>query len=178
MYQNVNGLQAGTYTIEASLRNTDGADFLTDQRIYAEAGGNLYESDKLTTVSGDGNNDWTTFVLSDITLEEGEALRLGARSTGTGSGTKGWFQADDFRLYYWGKKVVDGIRQTEAQPATPSVVPTDGGIEILITKTEEEIAIYNLDGTLVKKTGLTEGKHFMALPTGQYIVKGEVIIVK
>ena len=178
MYQNVNGLQAGTYTIEASLRNTDGADFLTDQRIYAEAGGNLYESDKLTTVSGDGNNDWTTFVLSDIILEEGEALRLGARSTGTGSGTKGWFQADDFRLYYWGKKVVDGIRQTEAQTAAPSVVPTDDGIEIQITKTEEEITIYNLDGTLVESTNLTEGKHFIALPTGQYIVQGEVIIVK
>lgn len=178
MYQNISGLQAGTYTIKASLRNTDGADFLTDQRIYAEAGNNLYESDKLTTVSGDNNNDWTTFTLSDVTLEEGETLRLGARSTGTGSSTKGWFQADDFRLYYWGKKVVDGIENATADEAShPNVTATDGGILVQIAQAEE-IAVYGLDGALVKKTRLTAGTHFMPLSTGKYIVGGQVVIVK
>lgn len=109
MHQTVNGLPAGTYTVEASLRNTDGAGFLTDQHIYAEAGGVLCESDKLTQVSGTSNNDWYRFSVTDVELPEGEALRLGARSTGTGSGTKGWFQADDFRLYYWGAYRARGI---------------------------------------------------------------------
>lgn len=109
LHQTVSGLPAGTYTLEASLRNTDGADFLTDQRIYAEADGVLSESDQLTQVSGTGNNDWYRFSVADVELPEGKPLRLGVRSTGTGSGTKGWFQADDFRLYYWGAYRARGI---------------------------------------------------------------------
>lgn len=131
LHQTVSGLPAGTYTLEASLRNTDGANFLTDQRIYAEADGVLSESDQLTQVSGTGNNDWYRFSVADVELPEGKALRLGVRSTGTGSGTKGWFQADDFRLYYWGAYRARGID-------LPTTVP--GAIV-------KERQYFSLDGT-------------------------------
>ena len=131
LHQTVSGLPAGTYTLEASLRNTDGADFLTDQRIYAEADGVLSESDQLTQVSGTGNNDWYRFSVADVELPEGKPLRLGVRSTGTGSGTKGWFQADDFRLYYWGAYRARGID-------LPTTVP--GAIV-------KERQYFSLDGT-------------------------------
>ena len=104
LYQTVGGLPAGIYTVEASLRNTDGVHCLSDQHIYATVGGVTYASDPLTTVSGANNNDWTRLTVSNIELAIGDKLRLGACSTGDGSSTKGWFQADDFRLYYWGKK--------------------------------------------------------------------------
>ncbi len=132
LYQNVNGLPAGTYTVEASLRNTDGADFLTDQCIYAEAGGVLSESDKLTQVSGTNNNDWYRFCVANVELPEGGALRLGVRSTGIGSGTKGWFQADDFRLYYWGTYRARGID-----------LPATGHYDSIV----KERQYFSLDGT-------------------------------
>ena len=42
--------------------------------------------------------------MADVDLIANGSLRIGACSDGDGSSTKGWFQADDFRLYYWGKK--------------------------------------------------------------------------
>ncbi len=102
--QTVRELPAGIYTVEASLRNTDGAHCLSDQHIYAQAGDVTYSSNPLTTVSGTGNNDWTRLVVTDVDLAANAPLRIGACSTGDGSSTKGWFQADDFHLYYWGKK--------------------------------------------------------------------------
>lgn len=102
--QTVRELPAGIYTVEESLRNTDGAYCLSDQHIYAQAGDVTYSSNPLTTVSGTGNNDWTRLVVTDVDLAANAPLRIGACSTGDGSSTKGWFQADDFHLYYWGKK--------------------------------------------------------------------------
>ncbi len=102
--QTVRGLPAGVYTVEASLRNTDGAHCLSDQHVYAQAGDVTYSSNPLTTVSGTGNNDWARLIVTDVDLSADTSLRIGACSTGDGSSTKGWFQADDFRLYYWGKK--------------------------------------------------------------------------
>ena len=104
LHQTIRGLAPGIYTVEGCLRNTDGAHCLSNQHIYAQVGDVTYASDPLTTVSGPNNNDWTRLVVTDIELAAGDALRLGACSTGDGSSTKGWFQADDFRLYYWGKK--------------------------------------------------------------------------
>jgi hypothetical protein len=104
LYQTVQGLPAGSYTMEASLRNTDGTHCLSNQHIYAKAGEVTYNSNSLTTVSGTGNNDWTRLAVADVDLVANGSLRIGACSDGDGSSTKGWFQADDFRLYYWGKK--------------------------------------------------------------------------
>ena len=178
LYQSVSGLPAGTYTVEASLRNTDGDDYLTDQRIYAQAGGVLGESECLTQVSGTNNNDWYTFSVTDVELPEGGKLRLGARSTGTGSGTKGWFQADDFRLYYWGNyAAMAGIRTPSAAAQSVQIVPEAGGIRITCTK-PCTLPLYVLDGALLRTLTLRAGAQFVALPSGKYVVGGRVVVVR
>ena len=150
LHQTINDLPAGVYTIEACLRNTDGAHCLSDQHIYAQVGDVTYTSAPLTTVSGTGNNDWTRLAVADIDLATGEKLRLGACSTGDGSSTKGWFQADDFRLYYWGKK----------QSPDTSV----GNID---SRTQNSELIYDLTGRRVEHPR-----------KGFYIVGGKKLILK
>ena len=150
LHQTINGLPAGVYTVEACLRNTDGAHCLSDQHIYAQVGDVIYTSVPLTTVSGTGNNDWTRLAVADIDLATGEKLRLGACSTGDGSSTKGWFQADDFRLYYWGKK----------QSPDTSV----GNID---SRTQNSELIYDLTGRRVEHPR-----------KGFYIVGGKKLILK
>ena len=150
LYQTVGGLPAGIYTVEASLRNTDGVHCLSDQHIYATVGGVTYASDPLTTVSGANNNDWTRLTVSNIELAIGDKLRLGACSTGDGSSTKGWFQADDFRLYYWGR-----MQNGETK------------IEMPITNGQQPTAIYDLTGRRVEKA-----------TKGIYVVGGKKKIFK
>ena len=118
LYQTVQGLPAGIYTMEGSLRNTDGTHCLSNQHIYAQAGEVIYSSNPLTTVSGTGNNDWTRLTVADVDLVANGSLRIGACSDGDGATTKGWFQADDFRLYYWGKKNDSdtGVGNVASQP--------------------------------------------------------------
>ena len=148
LHQTIRGLAAGIYTVEGCLRNTDGAHCLSDQHIYAQVGEVTYASDPLTTVSGPNNNDWTRFVVTDIELATGDALRIGACSTGDGSSTKGWFQADDFRLYYWGKK----------QSSNTSVEKTTDN-------SQQTTIIYDLQGRRVKK-----------MEKGIYIVNGHKVV--
>ena len=118
LYQTVQGLPAGIYTMEGSLRNTDGTHCLSNQHIYAQAGEVIYSSKPLTTVGGTGNNDWTRLTVADVDLVANGSLRIGACSDGDGATTKGWFQADDFRLYYWGKKNDSdtGVGNVASQP--------------------------------------------------------------
>ena len=150
LHQTINDLPAGVYTVEACLRNTDGAHCLSDQHIYAQVGDVTYTSAPLTTVSGTGNNDWTRLAVADIDLATGEKLRLGACSTGDGSSTKGWFQADDFRLYYWGKK------------QSP-----DTSIEVSEIRNQRTEMIYDLTGRRVEKA-----------TKGFYIVGGKKVVIK
>ena len=63
LHQEVDGLPAGRYTVTGALRNTDGVDKLTDQHVYAQAGSQTVDSDPLTNVSGDDNNDWSTLPM-------------------------------------------------------------------------------------------------------------------
>ncbi len=176
LYQTVASLPAGFYTLEGALRNTDGISFLTDQRLYAQAGGEIYNSEKLTKVSGTGNNTWFPFTVSDIFLPEGESLRIGVRSSGTGSGTKGWFQADDFRLYYWGKESTNIHSAFAENNKEIHITAHAGGISIQANK-KCILPIYTLNGTLVKNADLKTGKQFLALPAGTYIIANQIVWV-
>ena len=149
LYQTIYDLPAGIYSVEGCLRNTDGTHSLSDQHIYAQVGGVTYASDPLTTVSGIYNSDWTRLTVTNIEVGEGDALRLGACSTGDGYSTKGWFQADDFRLYYWGKKQ-----------------DSDDGVEQL-TNDKSQLIIYDLMGRRAEKIG-----------KGIYIVNGKKVVFK
>ncbi len=175
LYQVIRGLPNGTYSLEAALRNTDGTHCLTDQHVYAETGGTEYSSARLSNVSGDNNNDWYHFTVSDIQLLAGEPMRIGVRSTGTGSGTAGWFQADNFRLYYWGRSGVENVAYDNVGLLVINLV--DGGIEVISTQ-EQQFAVYNVTGAVVSLTQLHPGSNTIALPAGQYVTRGRAFIVK
>lgn len=173
LYQEVKGLPAGNYSVSAALRNTDGPSFVTDQHIYASVNGKEYKSDALKEVSGDGNNNWYYFEITDVELAKDGVLRLGAKSSGTGSGTNGWFQADKFQLFYWGEKVADGISELKSDRAV-GVFPTNGGVNVVADKALV-LTVYHINGVVARQIDVHTGSNFIALPKGCYIIEGKVV---
>lgn len=175
VYQTVADLPAGVYSVQAALRNTGGTAYLTDQHVYGETTAGTVDSAPLTSVSGDNNNDWYDFTAEGIKLADGESLRLGVRSTGSGT-QAGWFQVDDFRLYYWGTNT-DGIN---------AVYGTTDGVELSLTDGEVVVSaaaacrmpVYTVGGVLYTVWNLQAGRQTMSLPNGQYVVNGKVVSVK
>lgn len=176
LYQVVNGLPAGVYEVEAALRNTDGKSYLKDQHVYAQAGTAGYTSDKLTDVSGENNNDWYRFTVGHIALEAGAPLRLGVRSSGNGSGTVGWFQADDFRLYYYGASP-DAIRMVSGSGEGMEVTLCEGGVCIR-SAASCTVPLYTLGGSLARMLEVQAGVQEIPLPRGQYVLNGKVVIIR
>lgn len=176
LYQTVDGLPAGVYELAAALRNTDGASFLKDQHVYARAGADVYDSACLTKVSGENNNDWYRFTVDGIALSAGEQLRIGVRSSGNGTGTVGWFQADDFRLYYCGS-APDAIHTAVAGTESVDVTLCEGGVRIS-SSVECMLPLYSLGGSLVRTLSVRVGTQDVSLPHGQYVLNGKVIVIK
>ena len=176
LFQSVKNLPAGYYQVKASLRNTEGVSYLSDQRVYALVRGTLFESECLTEVGGEGNNAWFELTADNVLVNEGQTLRIGIRSTGTGSGTKGWFQADHFRLYYLGTDPTAVPVLLKAQDDI-KVLPIENGIRIFSSATCE-IPVYGVNGILLKKINVSEGVQDVCLPQGQFIVNGKVVIVR
>ncbi|MBQ8282812.1 MAG: NPCBM/NEW2 domain-containing protein [Paraprevotella sp.] len=176
MFQSVRNLPAGYYQVKASLRNTDGVSYLSDQRVYALVRGTLFESEYLTEVGGEDNNAWFELTADNVLINEGQTLRLGIRSTGTGSGTKGWFQADHFRLYYLGANPT-AIDEVSNEHEGVKVLPQEDGIRV-ISSVECHLPVYVLNGTLFKMVDIQVGVQNIALPHGHYVVNGKVLLVK
>lgn len=176
MFQSVRNLPAGYYQVKASVRNTDGVSYLSDQRVYALVRGTLFESEYLTEVGGEDNNAWFELTADNVLITEGQTLRLGIRSTGTGSGTKGWFQADHFRLYYLGANPT-AIDEVSNEYESVKVLPQEGGIHV-ISSVECQLPVYVLNGTLFKIVDIQVGVQNIALPHGHYVVNGKVLLVK
>ncbi len=167
-------LPEGIYRLEASLRNTDGADKLTDQHIYATTGGVTLESEPLTTVSGDGNNDWTRLSVDNINVKSGSVLRIGARSTGDGESNRGWFQADDFRLYY---RAPAGIT-SGAELYNGIDVRAEEGCIVVHSDKAATLPVYNTKGMLIDTLQITEGTSRHNINPGAYLTAGHLIIVR
>lgn len=175
LYQVVEGLPAGVYSVQGALRNTDGADLLTDQHIYAEAQAGTYDSEVLSHVGGENNNDWSDFTVAGIRLGEGESLRLGVRSSGSGT-TAGWFQADDFRLFYWGTNPSD-VRVVQGMVDGVTVVLGEDGVR-LTAASACSLPVYTVGGVLYTVWTLQAGTQTKVLPRGQYVVNGKVLFVR
>ncbi len=174
-YQEIKDLPSGVYSVEASMRNTESTERLIDQRVYAQVGEKLYESPYLTNVSGNNNNDWTLLSAGSIKLATGETLRIGCKSSGTGTGSTGWFQADDFRLYYWGSGSTN----------TPYVKMDDSSIQIknlrdgifVRSDRKSSLLIYTINGSLFSKESISPGNNYICLPQGKYLVNGLVVVI-
>ena len=139
----------------------------------ASVNGKEYKSDALKEVSGDGNNNWYYFEITDVELAKDGVLRLGAKSSGTGTGTKGWFQADKFQLFYWGEKVTDGISGLKSDRAV-GVFPANGGVYVVADKAVV-LTVYHINGVVARQIDVHTGSNFIALPKGCYIIEGKVV---
>lgn len=175
LYQTISGLPAGVYTLEGALRNTDGLSAISNQHLYAEVNGKEYVSEALQQVGGENNNNWYAFKVTDIKLVTGDALRVGVRSTGQGSGTKGWFQADNFRLYYWGTDVTAITSPRAASDVQLQVL--QGGLKVNAAS-EGMLSVYSLGGVLTRSVPLVPGTQWVGLQPGTYIVCGQVVLIR
>ena len=104
LHQTITGLPAGLYELSAFVRlsGADGvADKITNQHVYAIANNKEYISSSITEAGlGDAYEAWEKLTTKVIVFDESDEVRIGIRSTGTGSGSAGWFQADGFSLTY------------------------------------------------------------------------------
>ena len=176
-YQDVRNLPDGIYSLSAAMRNTEGEDVLTDQHFYAQAGEQeAIDSDPLTHIGGDNNNDWSTLQVDNIVLRAGETLRIGAKSTGKGTGNAGWFHADNFRLFYLGKDP-NKICEITTSGYPIQILTQENGVFIESEKAFN-LPIYTLSGTLLSISKISEGQNYISLPKGQYLINASVIIIK
>lgn len=97
-------LPAGQYRLTADLRINTLND-VTDQSVYATAHGTTYRSDSTITFAAspwETQEGWNTLGTDFEVLYDDTPVTIGASSTGSGTGTAGWFQLDNFRLYWLG----------------------------------------------------------------------------
>ena len=97
-------LPAGNYRLTADLRVGETTD-ITTQTIYATANGlTVRSADAITTIASPWETiaGWNTLGVDFDVLYNGSKVVVGAASTGNGSSAAGWFQLDNFRLYYLG----------------------------------------------------------------------------
>ncbi len=95
-------LPVGKYKLSADLR-IDNIDLVTDQGVYATVNGNTFKSGTITKVATKWNtiDGWNT-LDTEFTVTNTSKVTIGISSNGTGTGSAGWFQADNVRLYYIG----------------------------------------------------------------------------
>lgn len=101
LYQDVASLPAGKYRLAADMR-AEKTEFITDQGVYATAGGETVKSGTIQTVANPWNSveGWNNLSVEFMLMQEGMTTRVGASSTGSGEGSAGWFQVDNFTLQY------------------------------------------------------------------------------
>ena len=126
LHQIVTGLPMGRYRIQAKLRNIDGnvsvadpstgevietTNYLSDQHVYAQIGGNVYDSPVMSEASlGNAVENWEELYTVDfLVTSEADEIRIGVRSTGDGSDQTGWFQVDNFQIIRTGDATAEEI---------------------------------------------------------------------
>jgi hypothetical protein len=124
--------------------------------------------------------DWETSfswvrLVAEFYVPEGSSVRVGAHSTGDGTTAYGWFQIDDFRLTLVERDDV-GIKTPQTPGSSLELQGVKGGVNITATA-ETKVNIYAVTGQLVKAATIN-GKSFVALLPGVYIVNHQKIIVK
>ncbi len=99
VHQVLTGLPNGLYKVSAELITQTG--YATDQHVYA-AGVTTTTSDYLS-IAGWDTYEWETLVTNSFATVVDGTLTIGAASSQGGDGSEGWFQATNFKLYYYGE---------------------------------------------------------------------------
>lgn len=113
LHQNIANLPTGKYRLTADVR-TEKVSQITNQGVYAQPdGGVLAKSETLSGVGNpwNGKDAWQTLSVEFEVVTGNSNTRIGISSTG-GDGSAGWFQVDNFNLYYIGKSSVESLIPT------------------------------------------------------------------
>ena len=105
VHQVVTNLPDGLYKVSAEMI-TQG-DRVTNQHVYA-AGATKSVSENLT-IGGWDTYEWTE-LTTDYAVVAGGVLSVGAESSQGGDGSEGWFQATNFKLYYYGPATAEQLK--------------------------------------------------------------------
>jgi len=140
LHQELTGLPNGLYGISAELITQSG--YASDQHLYV-TGINTAVSPNLEYEGWD-SYEWTTLQTSYAVVIDG-TLTIGAASSIGDEASKGWFQATNFKLQYYGAasdedlKVAYDATLAEAQALVPNLLKGDAAK--LQAKIDEAIAL-------------------------------------
>ena len=140
LHQDLVGLPNGLYGISAELITQAG--YATDQHVYV-SGINKSVSENLA-VEGWDSYEWTTLRTGYVVVIDG-TLTIGAESSIFGEASEGWFQATNFKLYYYGEASDEDLQVAyestlaEAQALLPNMLKGDAAV--LQAKIDEAIAL-------------------------------------
>lgn len=131
VHQTLTGLPNGLYKVSADLITQGG--YATDQHVYA-IGAATATSENLAYEGWD-TFEWTTLTTDFAVVVDG-TLTIGAASSKGGTNSEAWFQATNFKLYYYGEASNEHLQaawETLEAEATEAV-------EYLIPNEEKEVA--------------------------------------
>jgi hypothetical protein len=186
LYQNISGLPAGEYTVRGKMAIAN--NMLTTQRIFANNNVQYYgfQSDygaNLVAGENDSFAGWTTsgnFTLQemkvDVTIAEGETLKLGLRTSNkkangsSASGSDGWFKVDHFRLELKNLQET-GLDRIEENAF--KVTGEKGACRLTLNKpaAKATVQIISLSGNIVHNATIKHQETRIALPEGLYILR-------
>ena len=99
VHQELTNLPNGLYKVSAELITQAG--YATDQHVYAV--GVAKTTSKALEVEGWDSYEWEELTTTDYAVVLDGKLTIGAASSQGGSNSEGWFQATNFKLYYYGE---------------------------------------------------------------------------
>ena len=99
VHQVLTGLPNGLYKVSAELITQ--ANYATDQHVYA-VGVSTTTSDNLETEGWD-SFQWEELITNDFAVVIDGKLTIGVTASQGGTDSQGWFQATNFKLYYYGE---------------------------------------------------------------------------
>ena len=99
VHQELTNLPNGLYKVSAELITQGG--YATDQHVYAV--GVAKTTSKALEVEGWDSYEWEELTTTDYAVVLDGKLTIGAASSLGGSNSEGWFQATNFKLYYYGE---------------------------------------------------------------------------
>ena len=145
VHQTLTGLPNGLYKVSAEMITQP--NYATDQHVYA-TGANTAESPAMT-VEGWDTYQWETLTTTDFAVVVDGTLTIGAAATQGGSNSEGWFQATNFKLYYYGP-----ASEEHLQTAWESVkAKAAEAIEIMLPGEKKELVAALQEATPLGESG-------------------------
>lgn len=124
-------LRDGVYSLSVDATTEEGT--LNDQHAYMTTTFGTVESDPMS-FGGFTGNLWETLTIEMVPVVGGK-LRIGFASTGKG-GSSGWFQINNFKLYYHGEATAEDMQDTWSRLEAR----TNEALEIMLPSERTELA--------------------------------------